>query len=440
MSANACWGCTGGHATRRDFLRLGSLGALGITLPGLLRHQATAAGQNAKAKSVILLWLEGGQGQVDSWDPKPTSSFKPISTNVPGIQISEIYPKTAKHMDKLAVIRSMHTEEIDHPEATYYAYTGHRPNPAMQFPSVGAILSKEVGPRGAIPPFVKCAKSAHQLYDNYLKSAFLGPEYDPMLLPDPNADDFEVADLTLPKSVSPHRVNSRLSFLEAVDQSFRGKHRMAEFGDMDTFQEKALTMILSPEVKSAFDLSQESDKTRDTYGRHGFGQSTLLARRLVEAGSVFVTAAGYRYSQWDTHGDNDKNLRDELAPVFDTAFSTLLEDLDQRGLLETTIVVAMGEFGRTPHVNPGAGRDHFPNCWSLVIGGGGIDGGQVVGASDERGAEVTDRMVTIGDLHATIYKAFGIDWTKTYDTPIGRPIKIANSIDDETGQPIKEII
>ena len=440
MSANACWGCTGGHATRRDFLRLGSLGALGITLPGLLRHQAMAAGQNAKAKSVILLWLEGGQGQVDSWDPKPTSSFKPISTNVPGIQISEIYPKTAKHMDKLAVIRSMHTEEIDHPEATYYAYTGHRPNPAMQFPSVGAILSKEVGPRGAIPPFVKCAKSAHQLYDNYLKSAFLGPEYDPMLLPDPNADDFEVADLTLPKSVSPDRVNSRLSFLEAVDQSFRGKHRIAEFGDMDTFQEKALTMILSPEVKDAFDLSQESDKTRDTYGRHGFGQSTLLARRLVEAGSVFVTAAGYRYSQWDTHGDNDKNVRDELAPVFDTAFSTLLEDLDQRGLLETTIVVAMGEFGRTPHVNPGAGRDHFPNCWSLVIGGGGIDGGQVVGASDERGAEVTDRMVTIGDLHATIYKAFGIDWTKTYDTPIGRPIKIANSIDDKTGQPIKEII
>ena len=440
MSANACWGCTGGHATRRDFLRLGSLGALGITLPGLLRHQATAAGQNAKAKSVILLWLEGGQGQVDSWDPKPTSSFKPISTNVPGIQISEIYPKTAKHMDKLAVIRSMHTEEIDHPEATYYAYTGHRPNPAMQFPSVGAILSKEVGPRGAIPPFVKCAKSAHQLYDNYLKSAFLGPEYDPMLLPDPNADDFEVADLTLPKSVSPDRVNSRLSFLEAVDQSFRGKHRIAEFGDMDTFQEKALTMILSPEVKDAFDLSQESDKTRDTYGRHGFGQSTLLARRLVEAGSVFVTAAGYRYSQWDTHGDNDKNVRDELAPVFDTAFSALLEDLDQRGLLETTIVVAMGEFGRTPHVNPGAGRDHFPNCWSLVIGGGGIDGGQVVGASDERGAEVADRMVTIGDLHATIYKAFGIDWTKTYDTPVGRPIKIANSIDDETGQPIKEII
>ena len=440
MSANACWGCTGGHATRRDFLRLGSLGALGITLPGLLRHQATAAGQNAKAKSVILLWLEGGQGQVDSWDPKPTSSFKPISTNVPGIQVSEIYPKTARHMDKLAVIRSMHTEEIDHPEATYYAYTGHRPNPAMQFPSVGAILSKEVGPRGAIPPFVKCAKSAHQLYDNYLKSAFLGPEYDPMLLPDPNADDFEVADLTLPKSVSPDRVNSRLSFLEAVDQSFRGKHRIAEFGDMDTFQEKALTMILSPEVKDAFDLSQESDKTRDTYGRHGFGQSTLLARRLVEAGSVFVTAAGYRYSQWDTHGDNDKNLRDELAPVFDTAFSTLLEDLDQRGLLETTIVVAMGEFGRTPHVNPDAGRDHFPNCWSLVIGGGGINGGQVVGASDERGAEVTDRMVTIGDLHATIYKAFGIDWTKTYDTPVGRPIKIANSIDDKTGQPIKEII
>jgi uncharacterized protein (DUF1501 family) len=209
---------------------------------------------------------------------------------------------------------------------------------------------------------------------------------------------------------------------------------------MDTYREQALRMILSPAVKKAFDFSQESEKTKDTYGRHRFGQSVLMARRLVEAGCRFVTAAGYKHGQWDTHGANDKNLRDELVPPFDQAFSALLEDLDQRGLLESTVVFAMGEFGRTPYVNPNRGRDHWPDCWSLAIGGGGIHGGQVVGASDDKGAYVKDGMVSIGDLYATIYKALGIDWNKTYMSPIGRPVYIANARGDVAGTPIKELI
>jgi len=180
---------------------------------------------------------------------------------------------------------------------------------------------------------------------------------------------------------------------------------------------------------------------KDAYGRNGFGQSVLLARRLVEAGSRFVTAAGYKFNAWDTHGDNDRKHRDELVPVLDQGLSTLLEDLEQRGLLESTLVLAMGEFGRTPHHNPNAGRDHWSTCWSLALGGGGIHGGQVIGGSDERGAYVAaGQKTTIGDLFATVYKAFGIDWQREYMHPIGRPVKIANSVDDHTGQPVPELL
>ena len=199
-------------------------------------------------------------------------------------------------------------------------------------------------------------------------------------------------------------------------------------------------MILAPEVRKAFDLSQEPEKTREAYGRTGFGQSVLLARRLVESGSRFVTAGGYKGQAWDTHYDNDKLLRETLGPSFDQTVSALITDLDQRGLLESTLIIAMGEFGRTADINLDRGRDHWCYCWSVLLGGGGIRCGQVVGASDEHGAYVADRGVSMGDVFATVYKAFGIDWTKEYMHPIGRPIKIANSIDDLTGTPIRELI
>jgi uncharacterized protein (DUF1501 family) len=214
----------------------------------------------------------------------------------------------------------------------------------------------------------------------------------------------------------------------------------AEHTNMDAFSAQAMKMILTPAVRDAFDLSKESEQTKQRYGKDSIGQSCLLARRLVEAGSRFVTAAGYHGTSWDTHSDNDKGHRDRLCPPLDRTLVTLVTDLKERGLLDTTLVIAMGEFGRTPNINPALGRDHWPNAWSLALAGGGIKTGQVIGSTDERGANVTNRVVSIGDLYATVYKLMGIDWTREIMSPIGRPIKIANSLEDKTGEPVAELL
>src|SRR5262249_47142622 len=283
------------------------------------------------------------------------------------------------------------------------------------FPSFGSIVSKELGLRQNMPPFVVVPTPTEGDFFNYqeaYQAAFIGSDYDGMILPDPSKPDFHLPDLSLPKSVTTEAIDERRTMLSIVDRSFCQKEQAAEFAKMDAFEQQALKMLLDPHVKQAFDLSQESEKTKDQYGRHRVGQSVLLARRLVESGCRFVTAAGYTHGAWDTHSDSDKNMREKLAPALDQSLSALLEDLDQRGLLESTIVIASGEFGRTPVVNPARGRDHWPDCWSLVMGGGGIQGGQIIGASDEQGAYVADRPVSIGDVYATIYKAMGIDWQK----------------------------
>jgi len=443
-----------GARTRREFIRVGSLSVLGVSLSQYLEvAQAVSlkAGGNstsrAKAESCILIFLGGGASQMDTWDPKPNSPvpspFKPIGTNVAGIQICELYPRVAKHMDKLSIIRSMHTEENNHPQGTHYTLTGHKPNPSMKFPSLGSIIVKEKQPRNELPANVLDPAGWNgnfYAYEDAFGPAFIGAEYSPMLIPDVSQENFQVTDLTLPESLSLEGLEYRKGLLKMIDEDFRRKNEQAEFLKMDTFREQALRMVLSPAVRKAFDLGQESEKTKDAYGRHRFGQGLLLARRLVEAGCRFVTASGYKTGQWDTHGNHNKINRDDLAPPLDQALPTLLQDLDDRGLLESTLVIVMGEFGRTPHINPAGGRDHWPDCWSLLLGGGGLQSGQVVGASDERGAYVAERMVTIGDLFATLYKAFGIDWTKSYMSPIGRPLYIANSIGDEPGEPIRELI
>ncbi len=420
---------------RRQFLSAGSLGFLGLNLADLLRAKPTG-----KAQSCILLWLEGGPSQIDTWDPKPNSAFQPISTNVPGIQISELLPQVSRRIDRLSLVRSMHTRGSDHPQGTHYAITGHEVNPAMQFPSIGAIIAKETGIRNAMPPHVLAPQweKARQ-YEDYFRAGFLGPEYDPMCIPDPSKPDFQIADLSLPKSVSAAAVANRQGFLQMVDRRYRKLVDGAEHAQMDGFSAQAWKMLLNPGVREAFDLSKEPEKLRDRYGRDAVGQSALMARRLVEAGTRFVTAAGFHSNSWDTHAKNDEGHRDRLCPPLDRTLSALLDDLKDRGLYDSTVVLAMGEFGRTPFVNNDRGRDHWPNCWSLAIGGGGIAGGRVVGASDAEGAQVTDRATSMGDLFATIYKAFGIDWTKEYDTPIGRPIKIANSLEDQTGTPLAEL-
>ena len=450
MKNSECYHCRQASFTRRDFLRAGTLSFLGINLSDFLRlssAQALAAANSsappAKAQSVILLWLEGGPSQVDTWDVKGNSGFKPISTNVAGIQISEIFPKIAMHMDKLSIIRSMKTDERNHPQSAIQVFTGHRPNPTLKAPSIGSIVSKELGLRNNMPPFVVVTTPFEDnalLFQPAYQATFIGTEYDGMVLPDPSKPDFKVPDLSLPKSISAEAVDDRRTMLKIVDQCFREKKEMAEFAAMDKFEEQALRMLLSPNVQTAFDISQESDKTKERYGRNRVGQSVLLARRLVEGGCRFVTASGYKHGQWDTHGNNEKMLRDTLGPLLDQSLSALMEDLTQRGLLDSTVVLVAGEFGRTPTINPNGGRDHWPDCWSVVLGGGGIQGGRIVGASDKDGGYVAERPVSAGDVHATIYKAMGIDWTKTYMSPVGRPMYIANGFNDTPGAPLKELI
>lgn len=426
---------------RRSLLRAGSLSLLGFGLSDWFRARDVMAAKGlqaefnrSRAQSCILVFLKGAPSQVDSWDPKPTSSFRAISTRTDGVQISELLPRVARHMDKLSLIRSMHSEEIDHPEAIHYAITGHRQNPALKFPSLGSMIARELGSNNRIPPYVNVPNTNSY----HFGSAFLGPEYEPLQIPKPEEGDFRLPDLSLPEDIPMERIEDRRSFQEVVTRLYRRKRPLAEMDSLDKYSAQALEMILSPEVKRAFDLSQESDGTRDTYGRNGFGQSFLLSRRLVEAGCRFVTATGG--FDWDTHSNHDESIRDEGMPPFDQSLAALMEDLDQRGLLESTIVAVMGEFGRTTHFNPDGGRDHWPGCWSMAIGGGGIKGGQVVGASDEKGAYIADRLISIGDLHATIYKAMGIDWTKEIMSPLGRPVKLANALDDQTGVPIHELI
>ena len=450
--------CSGGHHGRRDFLRVGVLSFLGIHLPQFLRLKqaigATQSADRAKANSCLLFWLDGGPSQIDTFDPKPNSSFKSIPTNVPGVHFCELLPKLSQRMDKLAVIRSMHTEENNHGEGTHFAATGHRLNPAMKFPSFSAVISNELGSRNHMPRHIMVPELPKgKVYVDYFKGHIIGPENDPLVIPDPNVitpggllfdgegwQEYAVPDLQLPKGLSADRIENRRAMLDLVDRSFRQRVESASFAKMDSFVEQALGMINTRQVRQAFDMSQESDHTKEAYGRDSVGQSALLARRLIEAGSRFVTAGGFGQQAWDTHDHNDKKHRDTLCPVLDRTLSALLDDLAERGLLDTTLVVVMGEFGRTKDFNVGHGRDHWPECWTTVFAGGGIQGGAVVGASDEMGAYVTDRMVTMGDLFATIYKAMGIDWTKEYRHPVGRPVKIANSTDDTTGVPLRELL
>ena len=287
-----------------------------------------------KAQACILLWLEGGPSQMDTWDPKANSNLKPIATRVPGIQISELFPRVARQMDKLSVIRSVHTEENNHPQGTYQALTGHRPNAAMKFPSLGSIICKETGPRNELPQYALVPQPTEVDFFTYAdaySAAFLGANYNPMIVPDPSQEGFHIPDLRLPKTITAETIEHRQSFLKVVDRLYREKEQLAEFGKMDALSRQALGMLLSPNVEKAFDLSQEPDKVRDAYGRNRVGQSVLLARRLIESGCRFVSASGYRHGQWDTHGKNDENLRKDLAPLLDQTLSVLLADLEQPG-------------------------------------------------------------------------------------------------------------
>ena len=408
---------------RRDLMRIGSLGALGLTMDKAMR---AASNSSRKDVSCILVWQSGGCGHMDTFDMKPDApkeyrgEFKPISTSVPGIQICEHLPHTAKQADKYTILRSLKSRENNHERAINYLLTGYLPLSTLEFPSIGSVVSKELGPKNGLPPYVAVPNT----FPSY-GAGYLGGEYNPFIAGDPNITGYKVRDLTLPVDVDWERVNDRRFLLKQMDAKFKAIDTRGDFDAMDAFQQKAYDLMRSPAAKKAFDIQSEPEKTRELYGRTPVGQGCLLARRLVESGVRFVTVAK-GWLNYDTHGDNFNIMKKALLPEFDRAFAALLQDLHGRGMLDSTLVIAMGEFGRTPKVNSDAGRDHHNKAWSLAIAGAGISGGRVLGATDAKGVEVTDLPVEPEDLLYTIYSVLGVDLTREYQTPIGRPSKVVN--------------
>ncbi len=414
-----------GHSNRRDFLKVGGLAFSGIHLPKLLASESRGS-----ARSCIVIFQHGGASQLDTFDPKPEAvadirgSFKAIPTAVPGVRFSELLPRSAKANRKFSVIRSMHSDEAIHERARQYVFSGTKPRNELLQPSYGAILAKEWGPKNGLPPFV-----AIPMADLAFEAGFLGPTYDPFISGDPSAKDFSVKDLTLPGGIGLQEASSRAALLAALDSEFKRVEQSPLIESIDEFYQKAFDLISSPEAKQAFDIGAEPAKLRDAYGRTTVGQGALLARRLVEAG---VRLATIFHGGYDTHVENEPRCK-EIVPAFDQAFTALLDDLEQRGMLDTTLVLVVGDFGRTPKINFSGGRDHWPGAFSVALAGAGIQGGVVVGETDDHAAHPVDRPVSIEDLGATVYKALGIDYRKNYHAN-GRPVAI-----NKEGHPVNEL-
>lgn len=413
--------------TRRDLIKVGTVGFLGLTLPEFLALRADASnakGKQPKDVSVILLWMGGGPSHVDTFDPKPKADmsirgpFDAIKTNANDVFISQHLPRLAQQADKMAILRSVSHGDGAHERAQHYMQTGYLPLPTMEFPSYGSIIAHEKGMRGNLPPYVTMLGGSEGQ-----SAGFLGGSFNPFFAGDPGNPRYHVQDLDLPGGVSQARLDRRRRLLSALDSLKDARSDAVK--SMDTFFDRAYGLVTSKESQQAFELQREDNRLRDDYGRNGFGQSCLLARRLVESGVRFVTIT---MGGWDTHENNFGMLRDVLLPQLDQGFGTLLRDLQQRGLLDTTLVVWMGEFGRTPQINgnKNPGRDHWPNAMSVVMAGGGVKGGQAVGATDERGMAPAERPIHVEDIAATLYHAVGLDPNKEYQTPTGRPVKLAN--------------
>lgn len=442
---------------RRHALKLGGLGLLGMNLPGLLKAESLAKGGTTlkpRIKSLILLFQYGGPSHVDMFDMKPDAPeeirgpYKPISSSADGIQVSERLPKTAKIMDKVTLIRSMHHTMNNHNSAGYYALTGSAPLVDDQrlrdsldlYPAYGSVIDKLAPNQGEFPTFISYP---HVIADGSVTpgqhASFLGKQHDPLFFKeDPNSQNFSLPELTLPSDLSYERLVNRRELQQLIDRQTRLIDRSAEAAGFDEYYDKALAMISSDRLRKAFDLSKEAPEIRDAYGRTTYGQSCLLARRLVEHGAKFVTVY---FSQsiggqsttsggWDTHGFNNTRMfpiiEDYHLPITEQTLPTLINDMDARGLLKETLVVWMGEFGRTPKINENASRDHWPKCYTTLLAGAGVKKGFVYGASDREGMYPVENPVRPDDLAATMYHLFGIDpQTHVYD-PNDRPLPIAN--------------
>jgi hypothetical protein len=430
--------------SRRDWLKLATTGALAPCVSGWFESLARAAAPHpARKRACILLWMNGGPSQMDTFDLKPGhkngGSFKEIATAVPGIQISEHLPEVAKRMKRLAILRSMSTKEADHGRATYMMRTGRAPGGPIQYPALGSLVAKELEPKDAeLPSFVSIAPQRFLSAAAY-SSGFLGPRYAPLVVGEnagfgPMGDAtraLRVQDLDLPRHVSVKRNDVRLGLLDEMEKDFLADREGPASLSHRTAYQRAVAMMRSAAVK-AFDLDEEKDALRDRYGRNLFGQGCLLARRLVERGVPFVEVT---LGGWDTHGNNFESVK-ALSRTLDPAWGTLMEDLQDRGLLDSTLIVWMGEFGRTPRINGGNGRDHWAVSWSTVLGGGGIQGGQVIGKTSPDGMEVRERPVSVSDFLATIGQALGLDITRANPSNVGRPIRFV----DPGSKPIKEVL
>lgn len=414
----------GQGVSRRDFVRVGALGAMGLTLADMFRMKAQGSTQEPKAKSVIQLWMGGGPAHTDTWDPKPDSGEDycgplkhPIETNVPGMRISESLPLLAKQADKYSIIRSMTHGSYGHEIGTYIMQTGTMPS-ELVYPSMGAVLAHkrdEAGYQGSLPPYMTLTYPLGR----FSEAGFLGTNYKTFVTGgDPNAASLNVQGLTNPGGVTSERLKDRATLLKSVDSLAREMEDNKSFEAMDSYQEKAYGLLLG-DAKNAFNMSEETDALREKYGRHHFGQSCLLARRLVQRGVPFITIHS---GGWDTHRDNFGAMKNLLPPL-DQGFSALLEDLAEKGLLDSTIVTWFGEFGRTPKIAPEApwdgGRHHWGPVMSAVVAGGGFKGGVVVGSTDAKGEQPQDRPVYPWDLTASMYTLLGIDPKSTLPHPHG---------------------
>jgi hypothetical protein len=440
--------------SRREWLKLSAAGVVGFSLSGWLETLAADTATHPKrTKSCILLWMNGGPSQMDTFDLKPGHAnggeFKEIATSVPGMRISEHLPKIAKFADHMAIIRSMTTKEGDHGRASFLLRTGYKPTGPIQYPSLGSLVSKELGrDDSALPHFVSIAPYRFFSPGAY-GPGFLGPKYAPLVVGDAGLafqqggvnnyeNSLKVQDLQPPKEVSKEQADARIELLQALEKDFVSSHPGVAPLSHKTAYDRAVRLMRTAASK-AFNLNEEKAAIRDAYGRNLFGQGCLLARRLVERGVPFVevTLGGVNGGAfgWDTHIDNFNNVKN-LSGVLDPAWGTLMADLKSRGLLDSTLIVWMGEFGRTPKINGQRGRDHFPNAWSTVLAGGGLRGGTVVGRTSKDGTTVEDRPVEVPDFLNTVCQILGIDPLKKNTSNVGRPIRIVH----KDSKAIKELL
>jgi uncharacterized protein (DUF1501 family) len=433
--------CSG--ISRRSFLRVGGLSAFGLSLAGFLRAREAVAASETKGKAkgmrCILLWMQGGPSHHDTFDPKPEApaevrgEFNVIPTTIPGVRIAEHLPMLARNTDKYSIIRGHDPRNGSHGVADHLMMTGHKFNAALAYPCFGSVIAKERGYQDGMLPFVQLGKAIDRRFNGGI-AGVLGDQFNPFEVgEDPNALAFKVRDLSIADDQSA-RLNRRYSMLNELDRYQKAVEEGATpaVAARDEYYQKAHGLITSPTAKRAFDLGQEADGVRERYGRNTFGQSCLLARRLIESGVQFVTVTD---GGWDTHQNNFKSLKERKLPVLDRGYSALLEDLALRGMLDDTLVVWFGDFGRTPKINSSAGRDHWASAGSACMGGGGVKMGEVVGATNPLGEIVIDGLATPADLAATIYTALGVPLHTWFKTPDGRPIELCPE-----GKPIRQLL